>query len=216
MFGPKAHLRSVGNHLFIEGVDCLELTGKFGTPQYVTSETRLKENFRAYRRAFPGADIYFAVKANGNLTLLRILAGEGAGADVFSRGELFVAILAGMPKEKILFNGNSKGEAEHKTALDSGIRISLDSREELISLSELARLSGKKADVLLRINPDISPKPIPKSPPACEPPSSEYLLRRWQRRTSWLLSWASILWDCTVILALRSWRYPPLLRPWPR
>lgn len=162
MFGPKAHLRSVGNHLFIEGVDCLELTELFGTPLYVTSETRLRENFRAYRRAFPDADIYFAVKANGNLTLLRILAGEGAGADVFSRGELFVVDLAGMPKDKILFNGNSKGDAEHKTALDSRIKISLDSREELISLSEAVRQSGQAADVLLRINPDISPQTHPK------------------------------------------------------
>jgi diaminopimelate decarboxylase len=162
MFGPKAHLRSVDDHLFIDGVDCLQLAERFGTPQYVTSETRLRENFRNYRRAFRDADIYFAVKANGSLALLRILAGEGAGADVFSRGELFVAILAGISKDKILFNGNSKGEAEHKTALDSGTRISLDSREELISLAEAVRQSGQKADVLLRINPDISPQTHPK------------------------------------------------------
>jgi diaminopimelate decarboxylase len=162
MFGPKAHLRSVGDHLFIEGVDCVQLAKKFGTPLYVTSESRLRENFRSYRNAFPDADIYFAVKANGSLALLRILAGEGAGADVFSRGELFMAILAGMPKEKILFNGNSKGEADHEAALGSGIRISLDSREEMVSLSEAARRSGQEANVLLRINPDISPQTHPK------------------------------------------------------
>jgi diaminopimelate decarboxylase len=162
MFGPKAHLRSVGDHLFIEGVDCVQLAKKFGTPLYVTSESRLRENFRSYRNAFPDADIYFAVKANGSLALLRILAGEGAGADVFSRGELFMAILAGMPKEQILFNGNSKGEADHEAALGSGIRISLDSREEMVSLSEAARRSGQEANVLLRINPDISPQTHPK------------------------------------------------------
>ena len=74
MFGPKSHLTSRSNHLFLEDVDCVALAEQQGTPLYVTSESRLRENIRAYHRAFPDADKYFAVKANGNLTLLRIAA----------------------------------------------------------------------------------------------------------------------------------------------
>ena len=110
MFGPKSHLTSRNNHLFLEDVDCFALAEQLGTPLYVTSESRLRENIRAYNRAFPDADKYFAVKANGNLTLLCIAAQEGMGADVFSAGELSVVRMAGIPQEKILYNGNSKSE----------------------------------------------------------------------------------------------------------
>ena len=118
--------------------------------------------FDAYHSAFPDADKYFAVKANGNLTVLRILAQEGAGADVFSIGELNLAGLAGIPKDKILFNGNSKSERDHRTALEAGVRISVDSREELESLSSVASELGAWAEVMFRINPDVSVKTHPK------------------------------------------------------
>ena len=88
MFGPKSHLTTRDNHLFIEDVDSVLMAQQYGTPLYVTSEKRLRENIRAYHSAFPNADKYFAVKANGNLTILRIAAQEGMGADVFSAGEL--------------------------------------------------------------------------------------------------------------------------------
>lgn len=161
MFGPKSHLTFRHHHLFLEDVDASALAQQHGTPLYVTSEMRLRENICAYHRAFPDADKYFAVKANGNLTLLRILAQEGAGADVFSSGELFLARLAGIPKEKILFNGNSKSERDHRAALDAGVRISLDSREELEYLAETVP-AGRGIEVLFRINPDVSPKTHPK------------------------------------------------------
>ncbi|MFB3766000.1 MAG: diaminopimelate decarboxylase [Methanotrichaceae archaeon] len=162
MFGPKSHLTAHNGHLFIEGADCVDLGRKFGTPQYITSEARLRENIRAYHSAFPKADKYFAVKANGNLTILRILSQEGMGADVFSAGELYVARVAGIPKEKILFNGNSKSEQDHKAALDSGVKISVDSREELVCLSKTAQKVDRQAEILFRINPDVSPKTHPK------------------------------------------------------
>ncbi|MCJ7445688.1 MAG: diaminopimelate decarboxylase [Methanotrichaceae archaeon] len=162
MFGSKIHLSSRNNHLFIEDVDCAFLAEKFGTPLYVTSESRLKENFRTYHRAFPDAEKYFAVKANGNLAILRILAREGAGADVFSSGELSIVSLAGISKEKILFNGNSKRWDEHIMAMEAGVRISVDSHEELDLLSQVASKKGHEVEVFLRINPDISPKTHPK------------------------------------------------------
>lgn len=162
MFGTKSHLTAHDDHLFIEDVDSVYLAKEFGTPLYVTSEARLRQNIRAYHSAFPDADIYFAVKANGNLTVLRILAQERAGADVFSTGELNLAGLAGIPKDKILFNGNSKSEQDHRTALEAGVRISVDSREELESLSCVAAELDTWAEVMFRINPNVSVKTHPK------------------------------------------------------
>lgn len=162
MFGTKSHLKAIGDNLFIEDVDCAALAREYGTPLYITSESRLRQNIRAYHQAFPDADKYFAVKANGNLTVLRILSQEGMGADVFSGGELYVARLAGIPKDKILYNGNSKSEADHRMALEAGVRMSVDSREELDLLAKTAQAAGAEAEILFRVNPDVSPKTHPK------------------------------------------------------
>lgn len=162
MFGTKDHLTARDDHLFIEDVDTVALAGEYGTPLYITSESRLRRNIRAYHSAFPDADKYFAVKSNGNLTILHILAKEGAGADVFSGGELYLASLAGIQKDKTLFNGNSKSRKDMEMALESGVRISVDSREELSYLSEVASSLGKETEVMFRINPDVSPKTHPK------------------------------------------------------
>jgi diaminopimelate decarboxylase len=162
MFGPKSHLTARKGHLFLEDVDSVSLAEQFGTPLYATSESRMRANIRAYHSAFPDADKYFAVKANGNLTVLRIACQEGMGADVFSMGELYVARLGGVPKEKILYNGNSKSEADHRMALEAGVRMSVDSREELEHLAATARALGKEAEILFRVNPDVSPKTHPK------------------------------------------------------
>ncbi|HWQ20717.1 MAG TPA: diaminopimelate decarboxylase [Methanotrichaceae archaeon] len=162
MFGTKDHLTARDDHLFIEDVDTVALAAEYGTPLYITSESRLRRNIRSYHQAFPEADKYFAVKSNGNLTILHILAQEGAGADVFSGGELYLASLAGIQKDKILFNGNSKSRTDMEMALESGVRISVDSREELSYLSEVASSLGKETDVMFRINPDVSPKTHPK------------------------------------------------------
>jgi diaminopimelate decarboxylase len=162
MFGTKDHLRAEDGHLTIDEVDVVDLAEEFGTPLYVTSERRLRANVRAYREAFPEAWIYFAVKANGNLALLRILAEEGMGADVFSAGELSLVRMAGMPMEKILFNGNSKRIEELEMAVEAGVRISADSLDELIALSEVASEMGERAEVAFRVNPDVSAKTHPK------------------------------------------------------
>jgi len=162
MFGRKEHLGIRGGHLFVEGVDATALAEQYDTPLYVTSEAKLRESIRTYHRAFPHAEKYFAVKANGNLAILRIMAQEGMGADVFSAGEIALASLAGIPKESLLFNGNSKRDDELEMALDAGVRISVDSPEELDVLSSLAKARGQKAKVLFRVNPDVSVKTHPK------------------------------------------------------
>lgn len=162
MFGTKDHLRVENGHLQIGGADAVELAERFGTPLYVTDEARLRDNVRRYRRAFPDAWTYFAVKANGNLTILTILAQEGMGADVFSGGELSLARLAGIPMEKILFNGNSKREEELEMAVDSGARVSADSLDEVKALSQVASEKGAETEVVFRVNPDVSVETHPK------------------------------------------------------
>jgi len=162
MFGTKDHLRAEDGDLTIDGVDVVDLAEVFGTPLYVTSERRLRENARAYREAFPEADVYFAVKANGSLAILRILAEEGLGADVFSAGELSLVRMAGIPGEKILFNGNSKSLEELEMAVEAGVRVSADSMDELLILSEVASEMGEVAEVAFRVNPDVSAMTHPK------------------------------------------------------
>ncbi len=162
MFTIKNHLEIQNAHLIIGKADTTVLAERYGTPLYVTNEYRVVENFRAYRKAFPDADIYYAAKANGSFAILRILAREGAGADVFSYGELYMALLAGIPREKLLFNGNSKTDFELKKAVELGVKVSVDSRDELHTLSETAQKAGKEVEIAFRVNPDVSTKTHPK------------------------------------------------------
>lgn len=162
MFTIKNHLQIENNHLTIGGVDSVELIEKYGSPLYVTNEERLRLNFRRYSDAFPDADLYYAAKANANFTILKIMVNEGAGADVFSDGELYMALLAGIPKEKILFNGNSKSDNELLMAVKTGVRVSLDSLDELRTLSKIAKNEDAVLDISFRVNPDVSPDTHPK------------------------------------------------------
>ncbi len=162
MFTIRNHLEIRNDHLVIGGIDTIELAKKYGTPLYVTNESRIIDNFSAYRKAFPDADIYYAAKANGSLAILRMLARQGAGADVFSYGELYMALLAGIPREKILFNGNSKTDFELQKAVEIGIRVSVDSRDEMHTLSKIAQSLWKTIEIAFRVNPDVSPKTHPK------------------------------------------------------
>ena len=162
MFTIKDHLQIENNHLTIGGVDSVKLIEQYGSPLYVTNEKRLRANYRRYKNAFPDADLYYAAKANANFTILKIMADEGAGADVFSDGELYMALLAGIPKEKVLFNGNSKSDHELLMAVKTGVRMSLDSLDELKTLSTIAKNEGAVVDISFRVNPDVSPDTHPK------------------------------------------------------
>jgi diaminopimelate decarboxylase len=156
------HLGIKNHHLTIGGIDTVSLAQEYDTPLYVIDEDRVRRNFRTFKGAFPDADIYYAAKANWNLAILRILASEGAGADVFSDGELYAALLAGIPPDRILFKGNSKTARELRMAIDAGVRVSMDSLHELYALSNLALESGKTMDVAFRVNPDVSSDTHPK------------------------------------------------------
>jgi diaminopimelate decarboxylase len=156
--------REETDHLIFGGADVVELAERYGTPLYITDETKIRANFRSYKTAFQSVEhaIYFAVKANGNLAILRILAVEGAGADVFSGGELHLVKLAGIPLHKVLFNGNSKSEEELREAVKLQVQVSVDSLDELRTLSAIAGEAGKEAEIAIRVNPDVSPNVNPK------------------------------------------------------
>ena len=144
--------------LHCEGVGAEELVAAHGTPLYVYSESSIVSRFREFNEAFEGVDrlIAYSVKANGNLSLLQLLAREGAGADIVSGGELHRALLAGVPAERIVFSGVGKTVVELAAALDAGIySFNVESEGELRELSNLGETMGKPAPIALRVNPDV-------------------------------------------------------------
>ena len=148
--------------LYVEDVSVVDLVRELGTPLYVTSKKKLEENIKSYKKAFPDSKILYAVKANNNLTLMKIIASHGLGADVFSDGELYMALLAGFKPREILFNGNSKSDEEIEMGVKAGVAFSVDSFDELHTLSEVATKEGKEIKIAFRINPEISIETHPK------------------------------------------------------
>jgi diaminopimelate decarboxylase len=160
------HLTVQNGHLKINGQDCVALAEKYGTPLYVTSEDRVAGQFESYRKAFgaryPRVQVLFAAKANGNLAIMRALAKLGAGADIFSSGELHLALEAGMAPGKLLFNGSSKTPADLKLAVEKGVKVSVDSLDELHQLDAAARAAGKTVKIAFRVNPALEVPTHPK------------------------------------------------------
>ena len=152
------HFEYRGDRLFAEEVDVTALAGKVGTPFYVYSAATLRRHVRVMREAFGGINtlIAYAMKANSNQAVLKLIAREGAGADVVSGGELERAIAAGIPPSKIVFSVVGKTFAEMRRALELGIHcFNLESEPELERLSDVAVSMGAMAPVSVRINPDV-------------------------------------------------------------
>ncbi len=144
--------------LAAERVPLARIAREVGTPCYVYSSAALRAQYRAFADAFAGQDaaIFYGVKANSTLAVLRCLAREGAGADVVSQGELRTALAAGLPPERILLSGVGKTRTELAFAVDKGIfQINVESAAELELLSALAHARGTRVDVALRVNPDV-------------------------------------------------------------
>jgi len=161
------HHLTIKNHiLHIGGQDCIKLAKEYGTPLYVTGEDRVCEQFLRYKEAlssrYPKMQVLYAAKANGNLALMRALAQLGAGADVFSAGELHLALEAGMSPEKLLFNGSSKTPADLRLAVEKGVKVSVDSLNELHQLDVISREAGKIAKIGFRVNPALEVPTHPK------------------------------------------------------
>ena len=152
------------NSLYCEDVLVAELAEEYGTPLYVYSRNRILENYRTFARALEGADavVCYALKANSNPAILKMLADEGAGADVVSSGELHLAGKAGFARAKTAFAGVGKREDEIAYALDQGIAsFNVESLPELQLLSLATVRKNVKTRVSLRINPDIDAQSHP-------------------------------------------------------
>ena len=153
-----------GDGLFCEEVPIRQITEQVGTPCYIYSHRTLIRHFQAFDQAFKAIPhiVAFAMKANSNLTVLRLLAKEGCGADIVSGGELFRALTAGMAPNKIVFAGVGKSKEEIQYALESDILMfNVESPGELQQINEVAGSMGLRAKVALRINPDIDPQTHP-------------------------------------------------------
>ncbi|MGQ0811036.1 MAG: diaminopimelate decarboxylase [Nitrospiraceae bacterium] len=150
--------------LYCEDVPLSRIAKEVGTPCYIYSYTTLVRHFRAYDGAFRNMPhiVAFAMKANSNLAILRLMAREGSGVDIVSGGELYRAIQAGVPPAKIVFAGVGKSQEEIRDALKADILMfNVESSAELHAINDVAASMGRTARVALRINPDIDPKTHP-------------------------------------------------------
>lgn len=148
--------------LFAEDVDLRRIAAEVGTPVYVYSSATIERHYRLFAAAMaetaaPGkAHVFYAMKANGNLGVLKTLASLGAGADTVSEGEVRKALAAGFPPEKIVFSGVGKSESELRFAVDAGIyQVNVETEGELDLLSKVAASLGKRQEAVFRVNPDI-------------------------------------------------------------
>ena len=153
-----------GGELFCEEVSIQHIVEQVGTPCYIYSHRTIHRHFHAFDDAFKDVPhiVAYAMKANSNIAILKLLAKEGSGVDIVSGGELFRALKAGVPPKKIVFAGVGKSPEEIRHALDSDILMfNVESAGELQQIHEVAKTMGRRAPVALRINPDIDPKTHP-------------------------------------------------------
>jgi len=156
-----SHFKYFGQKLFVENSSVLNITKKNKTPFYLYSEQQIKENYLNLAQNFKSVDplICFAIKANTNLTILKMLGKLGAGADVVSGGELLKAIKAGIKPNKIVFSGVGKTEEELKLAIGKKILlINVESESETRLINNIGKKSNKKISIGFRLNPNVDAK----------------------------------------------------------
>ncbi len=154
----------VNNVLHFDGVALPALAQAYGTPLYVYSESALTDAFKAYEQAFAANQplICYAVKANGNLSVLKHFAALGSGFDIVSGGELQRVLAAGGDAGKVIFSGVGKSRDEIKLALEVGVKcFNVESLPELDRINEVAAAMGQTAPISLRINPDVDAQTHP-------------------------------------------------------
>ncbi len=150
--------------LFCEKVSISKIARETGTPFYLYSQKQFERNFQKIEDALDRTDhlICYALKANANPALLRILARMDCGAEVVSGGELQLAVKSGINPERIVFSGVGKTNKEIEDAIGNGIlAINIESIEELKIVSQLAEKLDRKARIAIRVNPDIDVKTHP-------------------------------------------------------
>ena len=153
------HFQLKDGVLHAEDIAVPQIAAQVGTPVYIYSRATLERHARVFREGLKDAGkihLAFAVKANPNLAVLRVLANQGYGADVVSGGELERALAAGMKPDDVVFSGVGKTRAELTLGLDKAIgQFNLESEEEGQMLAEIAAARGERAPATLRVNPDV-------------------------------------------------------------
>ena len=158
------HFEYRDGELRAEEVSLTRLAEEVGTPFYVYSHETLSRHFRVFDEAFASVSrlICFAMKSNSNLAILRLFGAMGGGLDIVSGGELFRALKAGVPADRIVFAGVGKSDEEIAFALERGVLLfNVESEEELANVGAVASRLGKRARVAIRVNPDVDPRTHP-------------------------------------------------------
>jgi diaminopimelate decarboxylase len=156
------HFELRGGELHCEDVPLSAIAEAVGTPVYVYSTATLERHYQVFRAALIAAGlgeplIAYAVKANSNLSVLKVLARQGAGADTVSEGEIRRALAAGIPPERIVFSGAGKTASEIAFALETGVaEINVESEPEMDLVEAIARQLEMPATIAIRVNPDVS------------------------------------------------------------
>lgn len=160
------HFEIRNGEMFAEDVPLSAIAQAVGTPVYIYSAATLRRHARVFQEALSALDrplVAFAVKANPNIAVLKLLGQAGLGADVVSEGEMRRALAAGIPADRIVFSGVGKTDAEMEAALEAGIlQLNVESEGELERLSAVAVRAGRTADVALRVNPDVDARTLAK------------------------------------------------------
>ncbi len=151
------------DNLFFDGIAIEEIAKNIKTPFYIYSEDSIKQNIKGYMSQASQKTLFcYSVKANSNLSLLKLIASQGMGFDVVSKGELHRAIKAGANTKKIVYSGVGKTKEEIAYALNNKILcFNVESEEELVAINAQASLMKLKANISIRINPDVKVKTHP-------------------------------------------------------
>jgi diaminopimelate decarboxylase len=155
------HFHYVNGHLYCEDIPVSDLAEKFGTPLYVYSKAAFLGQLKAIQGAFAEVEplVCYAIKANSNLSILRLMAEHGSGFDVVSGGELARVLIAGGEANKTVFAGVGKTDEEIAAGLKAGVLMfNVESEAELDAVARVSESLGMVAPVALRVNPDVDPK----------------------------------------------------------
>ena len=145
--------------LYFAGMNTLDIVEEYGTPIYVINEQMIRERYRMLKNfvnsEYKKNQIHFAVKANSNLSFLRVLDSEGASFDCTSQGEIFTCFKAGIPPEKLIYTGNMFTDDDFEFAVKNDVLVNLDSLSQLKRLADIYEKLGKeKSTISFRFNPE--------------------------------------------------------------
>lgn len=157
-------IKYISGELYCESVPVAAIIESVGTPAYIYSKAHFVRQITEFKDAFRGieSEIFYAVKSNYNLSVIKTFIDNGAGVDVNSAGEFYRALKAGAKPSKIILTGVGKNKEEIKLGLDYDVlMIKAESREEVEAINRIAGSLGTKARVALRVNPDVNPMTHP-------------------------------------------------------